>query len=193
MYAEATKGANSPILVENKGDGHPMMILAVMIILVIFIFVIFAIFALKHENHHGLVGAYPQNGGAAYGDGYGVHASLLAHDNSRDNLREFGNLKYEIAAKAAHTDSKTAQYFYETQKIVDQSRFDNYKATKESEEKILAEVARAERERILQENTILRTVGALRPHTPTFSNIWANNEQLVGTPSHGSYGYNYGV
>jgi len=189
MLADSTKGAYSPIQIEGAGHGsQSMMMLAVLIIAIIFIFVIFAIFAFKDHKRGGegiaeiaALGMINKNHGV---DGYaGVHASLLAHDNSRDNLREFGELKKEVALTTANSDAKNAQYFYQTQKEIDQARFDNYKATKESEERVLDAIKRSEIDRLRDDNLLARLALQPRPHfapTPVFSNVYASNDQNVG-------------
>lgn len=200
MLYDQTRGAGSPIMVEKDGHrGDPMMVLAVMIILVIFIFVIFAIFALKRD-HKRDGGGIAEIAGAALAAGainkpqhhpemaYGAYNYQMAHDNMRDNLREFGEIKKEIALTHASTDAKTAQYFYQTQREIEQAKFDNYKATKESEEKVLMAIKDSEikasdrayaRER---EDNLYHRIAATYHHAqrpPMFSNVFASNEQVA--------------
>jgi len=196
MFAEETRGSNSPILIEaKKGDGMDnMMIMSVMIILVVFIFVIFAIFALKrHEGDNRHNGSTADLAGIA---GLGIALNQAnnrptdqyAHDNMRDNLREFGDLKKEVALTSANTNAQTAQYFYATQNAINTASHENYKATKESEEKILAAVTAAEYNRLNNEISEARnrnlhysiTAQLMPRQQPLFSNIYASNEQALG-------------
>lgn len=157
---DITRGQDSPVMVAESGrkEDHSMMVLAVMIILVIFIFVIFAIFAMRSDKKHhdgtgiaemaGLGLALNQANKSHGHHDQGTYAYQMAHDNMRDNLREFGNLKFEIAERSANTDAQTAQYFYQTQRDIEVSKFDNYKATKESEEKVLMAIKDSEIKRV---------------------------------------------
>lgn len=113
MVYDRTEGANSPVFVGggHRGDSGMMMI-AVMVILIVFIFVIFAIFAMRgHDNRNGL-------SGGGLGE-LAVAAALpavtnkggycqMTYDNARDNLKEFGQLKYEIAER--HNDTQRVIY-----------------------------------------------------------------------------------
>ena len=180
MY-DQTRGAYSPIMIE-KGDhrdhrdyyrADPMMALAVMVILVIFIFVIFAIFAFKNDRRHhdgegtgklaelaglALAAGAAKNAGAELG-AYNYH---MAHDNQRDTLREFGEIKKEIALTTLST-----------QREIDRASFENYKVTVEQAEKTRAEIAAVERERRSDElakqredNLYHRIVASLRHPFP---------------------------
>ena len=146
MTADETRGGHSPIFAVDGGRGKsdPMMVLAVMVILVIFIFVIFAIFAFKGERRHGGEGIAEIAGlglalsqaNKGHGHEAGAYAYHMAHDNMRDNLREFGELKKEIALTHAATLRE-----------IDQVRFDNYKVVVEQNEKNREQAALIERDR----------------------------------------------
>jgi hypothetical protein len=158
MGADYTRGANSPIVIKEDDDrGEPMMILAVMIILVVFIFVIFAIFALKRE-HHGIGGnGIAELAGAAMlaktnHNGEGAYNYHMAHDNMRDNLREFAHIREEIKDTASTQSRESDRYFFETNKNIDHNKFEAYKNTKESEEKILLEIKASEDRRLRDDN-----------------------------------------
>lgn len=186
MGADETRGPHSPIFTSTSGKSDPMMVLAVMVILVVFIFVIFAIFAFRGErNHNGGIAEVATAGllakQAGHGnDGYN-HAAHVAHDNCRDNLREFGELKKEIALVGANSDAKAAQYFYQTQKATDDAKFEAYKITVEQGEKSREQAERIERERRSDElarerenNLYHRIVSSLRPvHPPMFGHARA--------------------
>lgn len=143
MTADETRGGHSPIFAVDGGRGKsdPMMVLAVMVILVIFIFVIFAIFAFKGERRHGGEGIAEIAGlGLALNQANkghdGAYSYHMAHDGMRDNLREFGELKKEIALTHAATLRE-----------IDQVRFDNYKVVVEQNEKNREQAATLDRER----------------------------------------------
>jgi hypothetical protein len=168
--ADETRGQHSPIFTATSGKSDPMMVLAVMVILVIFIFVIFAIFAFKGErkDHGGLAeaataavvasaaGRANHYGGGADGGAYAYH---MAHDNMRDSLREFGELKKEIAVSTGVLGRE-----------IDQAKFEAYKIAVEQAEKTRHEMAEIERARRSDElareresNLYHRIVASLRP------------------------------
>ena len=184
MMLEATKGHGSPIMIEGKdrewSSASPMLVLAVIIILVIFIFVIFAIFALKRDHHRdgnltemaalGLAMNHAKDGGA--------YQYQMLHDNMRDNLREFGEVKKEIMGNR-----------YEAAKEIAEVKFEGYKCTKESEEKVLMAIKDSEIKRQSDElarereaNLYHRIVATLHPHhhRPLLGNSFVNNEMAVG-------------
>jgi len=104
--------------------------------------------------------------GGGYEGGYAAH---VAHDNCRDNLKEFGELKKEVALTKADTDAKAAQYFYQTQKAIDDSKFEAYKIAVEQAEKTRQEIAQIETLRRQDElareregNLAHKIIGALR-------------------------------
>lgn len=186
MLAEATRGANSPILVEaHKGDDggkreYSMMMLAILIIMIIFIFVIFifAIFAMRKEHRPQTSGQLAEVAAAGlianqankpHAHGHDHNAEFgrlyqLTHDSNRDMLKGQAILEKEIALTHANSQATTAQYFYQTQREIEQAKFENYKATVEQAEKTRAEIAEVERVRNLENNISSRVIATLHPN-----------------------------
>ena len=208
MFAETTRGSNSPIYVETHGkdrgdrSDHAMMVLAVMIILVIFIFVIFAIFAMRKDGRQvggglaevaaaGLIAN--QSKGEYAGYGYQHH---LMHDNNRDMLKGFGEIEKEIALTHANSQAHTAQYFYQTQRDIELAKFENYKVTVEQAEKTRAEMAMIERDRRNDEMAREREanlkhgiIAALHPHHHFSPQPVIKQQHIVA--ENGGFGHGY--
>jgi len=200
MGVDETRGPLSPIIapVGSTGKSDPMLMIAVMVILVVFIFVIFAIFALKRDRHNGeglteiaAASMLTKQGNHGYGDqgygGYG-HAGLFAHDNSRDNLREFGEIKKEIAVEARHTDEKLAEYAYKGLENQKNAELNAYKLAVEEAEKTRAEMRQIEAQRRSDElareresNIVHRIVASLKhQHQPAYARAYVADDMGLG-------------
>jgi len=124
MFAENTRGSNSPIYVETHGrdaKGYDsMMVLAVMIILIVFIFVIFAIFAMRgHKGGNGIaeVAAVGMLANQQNNRGHGMgEAYQLIHDNNRDMLKGHAIIEKEVSLTAMATQKNTDDRFFELYK-----------------------------------------------------------------------------
>lgn len=144
-------------LLATKKEGKELWAVLLFIVFVIIILIVFAVMFTRRDRDGGLDGGMAgiapvlaasvvanqrPNYDGGYSHGYNY---MMAHDGQRDNLKEFGEIKKEIVCTKADTDAKTAHYFYETQRNIDCTKFDGYKATKESEEKVLLAIAESER------------------------------------------------
>jgi hypothetical protein len=124
---EASGSGFHPIMAVEKGhDGDRQgwgAYLWAVVIFIVFIFVVFiiaAMFLRRDDKHHGniaetltpLIAANAMNHKPYY-DGHGNYEHW---DIVRDELREFGNLKYQGAENAWKISAENAKYFYEQQK-----------------------------------------------------------------------------
>jgi hypothetical protein len=153
-------------LLATKREGKELWAVLLFIIFVIIILVVIAVMFTRDRRHDGanvaesvtpliaaaMVAKQPQHYDGNYShDAYDFakFAKLESHTEHltqiRDTLIQSGEVKEKIVEKQAESDAKTAQYFYQTDKAIEASKFEAYRVTKESEEKVLLAVAESER------------------------------------------------
>ena len=184
MLYETTHGSASPISVA-RGDGDKsMMMFAVLVVLIVFVFVIFAF--RKDERGLGGIAEIAALGMVNRGnhDGVGAYNYMMAHDGQRDNLREFAHIREEIKDTAYTQSRESDRYFFDTNRNIDQAKFDAYKATKESEEKILLKIDEAEKLRMRDELMQMRFERSLWYRSPVQGNF-ATIQQIDAGLGHG--------
>ena len=168
-------------LLATKKEGKELWAVLLFIVFVIIILIVFAVMFTRrdreHREHNYLDGLAPilaasiaAKGNDGYTHGYNY---MMAHDGQRDNLKEFGEVKKELVVNR-----------YEAAKEIADTKFEGYKATKESEEKVLLRIEEMERrqaERAEREKdakiTRLETLLAIVHRTPAMGNF-ANIQQI---------------
>ena len=167
---------------DDRKEGKELWAVLLFIIFVVIILVVIALMWNRKDHHE------PRHTGAealapilaasmmakcndnGYTHGYNY---MMAHDGQRDNLKEFGEIKKELVVNR-----------YEAAKEIADTKFEGYKATKESEEKVLIRIEEMERrqaERAEREKDAkiahLQTMVALFYRPPAQSN-YANIQQI---------------
>lgn len=208
MLYDANSGAASPVMIEKGHDGGAMggmwmgFMWPIFALVLIFLALVFLWGRRDGDRTHGNAGLdsvapilaasiaakgnYGHDGGYAHGYNY-----MMAHDGMRDNLREFAHVREEIKDTAYTQSRESDKYFFETNRNIDNTKYEGYKATKESEERILLRIADAERRAEEREERKLREeVAYLRNRDMFFSFRSGNvaNIQQIDTAGHG-YGY----
>lgn len=156
---------------DRKRDDHGDKMMYAVLLFIILVIVIVAFMAWRHTGDHKRVevGGVNEMGGilaaiaasnmahrpVVHDHNHGQYNYHMQHDAMRDNLREFGEIKKEIALSESRSIRDT-----------DRATFENYKAIRDSEDRILAEQRSAEARRLDAELIVSRVTQNLAPKPP---------------------------
>jgi len=139
-------------MLSQQKEGKELWAVLIFVVFVIIIIIVIAVMFTRDNRRAGGEGlaeaatipliaaaaSRPHYDGGGYSHGYNY---MMAHDGQRDNLKEFGCVKVELMCNR-----------YEAAKEVADAKHEAYRATKESEEKVLLAIAESERRTVERED-----------------------------------------